>query len=64
LSPEFILSNWTKEEFDLMLEKMNERYERQNEAVNNPDSRQSGDRRVSDKEAFAALGIIPKRKTD
>jgi hypothetical protein len=54
LTPEYINDNWTDEEFTLMVEKLNERKQRE---VNVMQSRGSEtDAMVSDKELFSELG--------
>ncbi len=49
VTPDYILNNWTEELFNLMVEKLVERKERETEAIK---SRSSGDTKVSDKALF------------
>jgi len=55
ISPEEITNSWSRERLNLLVEKMAERHERQNEAYGN--SRHKDDELVSDAELFAKMGV-------
>jgi len=52
LTPEYIISNWTDEEFALMIEKLNERKQREVDAVQ---GRRVG-HTIDDQELFRRMG--------
>jgi hypothetical protein len=54
LTPEYIIDNWTDEEFTLMIAKLNERKKREIDAVQSRGS--ETDTMVSDVELFKELG--------
>jgi hypothetical protein len=55
LPPEYIINNWSDEEFTLLIEKLNERKQREIDAMQ-PRGIGASDTIVSDKELFSELG--------
>lgn len=54
MTPQYIINNWTDEEFTLMVEKMNKRKQREIDAIQSRGD--ESDAVVSDKELFSELG--------
>jgi len=50
VTPDYIVNNWTNELLDLMVKKLNERWERQSQARKNP--RESGEEREFTEQPF------------
>ena len=54
MTPEYILANWTEEEFNLMLEKLIKRKERESEAIQ---GHYSAKQTISEDQFFKQAGI-------
>jgi len=55
VTPDYIVNNWTDELFDLMVEKLIARHERESRALGRP-----GPTKVSDKELFSRASNLIK----